>query len=251
VGDLIHSGELYDHVNTFLDDLPFYRRWCEKAGGAVLELCCGTGRLTLPLLGFGIDIMGIDSSDSMITRARDKAAARGAEVRIVKTDIRSFSLEKKFSLIFIPFNSLQCIYTVRDLERVLESVRAHLAPDGLFIFDIFNPSIELMVARKDDFHETYRFELDDGRSVVISERCRYDEARQVNRVKWRFRIDDEETIQNLDMRCYYPVEMDALLAYNGVTVEHKFGRFDETPFDSTSPKQICVCRMGRADGRGS
>lgn len=242
IGDLVHSGDLYDHVNTFQNDLPFYKKWCEKTGGSVLELCCGTGRLALPLLASGIDITGVDSSDSMIARAREKASAQGLDLEIVKADIRRFSLEKKFSLIFIPFNSLQCIYTNEDLVMILNNVRNHLEPGGWFLFDIFNPSIELMVMRKDDFHDTNRFNLEDGTSVVISERCNYDEARQVNRVKWRFTIGDEEVVENLDIRCFYPLEMDALLAYNAWTVVHKFGTFDETPFESKSLKQVYVCR---------
>ena len=72
----------------------------------------------------------------------------------------------------------------------------------------------------------------------------YDAATQVNRVTWRFFLGDEEYSQKLDMRCFFPEEMDALLAYNGFSVLHKFGTHAETPFVSASPKQIYVCQVG-------
>ena len=57
VGDLIYDANIYDAMNTNLDDLYFYKRWLPKNKDArILELCCGTGRLTLPIAkeGYGI-----------------------------------------------------------------------------------------------------------------------------------------------------------------------------------------------------
>lgn len=241
-GELIHDGLLYDHVNTELADLPFYLEWCRKAGGAILELCCGTGRLTIPLKETGLDITGLDISDSMLTRAGKKAAGKGFEIEFMKRDATRFSLDKKYSLIFIPFNSLQCFYSIAEVEAVFANVRNHLHEDGLFIFEVFNPNIYFMVEGSDAYKEIQRFHLEDGRPVVISEKTAYDEASQVNRVRWKYRIGDRETEQNLDMRCYYPLEMDALLKYNRFETVSKFGAYDKEPFHSKSPKQIYICR---------
>ncbi len=59
ISDYVHSGDFYDEFNTFDEDLPFYRAQCAEAGGRVLELCCGTGRLTLPLARDGVEIDGV------------------------------------------------------------------------------------------------------------------------------------------------------------------------------------------------
>ncbi len=241
VGELVHDGLLYDGVNNFLGDLPFYAKWCGEARGDVLELCCGTGRLTIPLRQSGIRITGLDFTPSMLDRARQKAGNAGIDLGLLEGDMRSFELNRRFRLIFIPFNSIQNTYSLSDLERIFSRVRRHLAPGGRFILDIFNPDFHMMLRREKSPVVSSRFTLEDGRRVVIMERCAYDPATQVNRVQWLFRIDEEERMQQLDMRCFFPEEMNALLHYNGFRIVHKFGNYDETPFSSSSPKQLFVC----------
>lgn len=242
VGDLIYQGEIYDRMNSFCDDLPFYTKWCEMAAGPVLELCCGTGRLTIPLARSGIDITGLDITQTMLDMARKKAAEERIAVDFRSGDMRSFDLDRKFNLVFIPFNSLQHTYTIEDLERVFSRVRAHLVQGGTFIFDVFNPSIHLMVDREREALDVTGFTLDDGREVTVREKCRYDAATQINRVKWFFSVGGTESVEDLNMRCFYPLEMDAMLRYNGLEIHHKFGSFDEAPFEAASTKQIYVCR---------
>jgi len=244
VSAAVYDGELYDALNTDASDLPFYERRCRNAGGPVLELCCGTGRLTVPLALAGIPITGLDFTASMLDRARRKAAAAAATCTFVEGDMREFSLEQRFSLVFIPFNSLQNTYTVDDVERVFACVNRHLEPNGTFVFDVFNPDIALMVERRGPPAERYRGRLDDGREVVVAETCHYDAATQVNRVTWYHRVGDERFEGRLDMRCFFPLELEALLRWTGWTALARFGDFDEQPFSSGSPKQIFVCRSG-------
>ncbi len=80
--------------------------------------------------------------------------------------------------------------------------------------------------------------------VVMTENNIYDAAFQINRVKWYHSIGGEEDkfVLDLNMRVYYPQELDALLHYNGFVIESKFGDYDESPFESSSPKQLVVCR---------
>jgi hypothetical protein len=88
----------------------------------------------------------------------------------------------------------------------------------------------------------------DGRGkVVVTENNTYDTATQLNRVKWYYKIGGRptESIKELNMRIYYPQELDALLHYNGFAIESKYGDYDETPFSSSSSKQIVVCSVRR------
>lgn len=246
IDDLVHDGEIYDALNKFDFDLAFYKKWCKKAGGRCLELCCGTGRLTIPLALDGIDMTGVDYTESMIKKAREKAAANGLKIGLFSQDMRKLDLSAlspgKFTLIFIPFNSLQCIYELEELEEIFRRVKANLAKDGLFIIDIFNPSIDIMVERSKDWHECDDFVTVDGRHVTIVERCEYDDDGGVNRVVWKHTIDGVEVMKKLDMRCFWPREMDAILKYNGFEVIHKFGNFDESKFKSGAPKQLYVLK---------
>jgi len=251
IDDLVHDGEIYDALNRFDFDLGFYKKWCKKAGGKCLELCCGTGRLTIPLALDGIDIAGVDYTESMLKKAREKAATSGLNIGLFSQDMRKFNLSKlspgKFSLIFIPFNSLQCIYELDDVEDIFRRGKAHLSDGGLFIIDIFNPSIKMMVERSEGWKECDDFITRDGRRVTIEEHCEYDDAGGVNRVTWKHTIDGAEVIKRLDMRCFWPREMEAILRYNGFELVHKFGNFDESEFKSGSPKQLYVLKAVPAD----
>jgi len=246
IDDFIHDGEIYDYVNDFDGDFEFYKKWCVKASGACLELCCGTGRLTIPLVKAGIDITGVDYSVSMLKKAREKALTQKVDLPFIRQDIRKLNLlrlNKKFSFIFIPFNSLQCIYKLEDLEKIFKCVKAHMQKKSLFMIEVFNPDIKLMVERSTGWKKVSDFKTVDGRKVSISEQCRYDCANEVNRVNWKHAIDGKETIVRLDMRCFWPLEMDAILKYNGFKIIHKFGGFDESEFDCNSKKQIYVLKI--------
>ena len=74
VGDLIYDAAIYDGLNTFLDDLKFYKKWLPKDKEAkILELSCGTGRLTIPIAKEGYNITGVDYTASMLNQAIVKA----------------------------------------------------------------------------------------------------------------------------------------------------------------------------------
>ena len=78
VGDLIYDASIYDGLNTFLSDLQFYKKWLPKNRDAkILELCCGTGRLTLPIAKEGYNICGVDYTSSMLEQAKAKASEAG------------------------------------------------------------------------------------------------------------------------------------------------------------------------------
>ncbi|HAR43441.1 MAG TPA: class I SAM-dependent methyltransferase [Bdellovibrionales bacterium] len=246
VSDTIHNATYYDALNTFTHDIPFYLNEAKKARGPVLELCCGTGRISIPLAEAGVNITGVDITKSMLTAAKSKAAKANLATPFHLADIKSVRLRKKYQLVFIPFNSLQCIYTLSDIEKVFATVKFHLAPGGKFIFDVFNPSIDYMVKMKKRQNGKYRLTLADRRKVSIDEICSYDSEGQVNRVTWFHRTGKSNAIpEQLDMRCFYPLEMAALLKYNGFRVLKKYGSFSKSPFTSDSMKQIFICEAGR------
>ncbi len=244
VGSLIYDANIYDGLNTNLADLEFYKRWLPQDKNIqVLELCCGTGRLTLPIAKEGYNITGVDYTPSMIEKAKTKAIKEGLQIEFIEADIRTLDLHKKYDLIFIPFNSIHHLYKNEDLFEALKSVKSHLKENGLFLLDCYNPNIQYIVDGEKELKEIAEYIADDGRKVLIKQTMQYENKTQVNRIEWHYFINGKfDSIQELDMRMFFPQELDAYLKSNGFTILHKFGSFEEETFNNSSEKQIFVCQ---------
>lgn len=243
--DLYTAAELYDlvHLGPHQGELEFYTRQAARYGRTVLELACGTGRLTVPLAQRGLALTGLDVATAMLARARAKAQAAGRAVDFVEGDMRAFDLGRRFDLIFIPINSLCHLHTRAEVEAGFRCVRAHLAPAGRFIIDVGNPSLALLSRDPSRWYEIGAYPDAQGRPVRLSEQSRYDAAAQVNAVTWRYEFAaGGRRDLRLTLRQFFPQELDALLAYNGLELEAKYGGYGEKPFHAASPQQIVVAR---------
>lgn len=133
VGDLIYDANIYDGMNTSMDDLQFYKRWLPKNKDArILELCCGTGRLTLPIAKDGYDISGVDYTASMLHQAKMKAAEAGLRINFIQADIRTLDLQEKYDLIFIPFNSIHHYMRMKIYLRYFMSLKITSKTEAYF-----------------------------------------------------------------------------------------------------------------------
>ncbi|WGH74454.1 class I SAM-dependent methyltransferase [Tenacibaculum tangerinum] len=244
VGDLIYDANVYDGMNTNLNDLAFYKKWLPKNEDArILELCCGTGRLTIPIAKEGYNICGVDFTSSMIERAKHKALEAGLEITFIKEDIRNLHLREKYDVIFIPFNSIHHLYKNEDLFKVFETVKNHLKDEGIFLFDCFNPNIQYIVEGEKELKKIANYITSDGREVQVKQSMRYENKTQINRIEWHYFINNEfDSIQNLDMRLYFPQELDSYLKQHGFTIIDKYGSFKEQEFNDSSEKQIFICK---------
>jgi ubiquinone/menaquinone biosynthesis C-methylase UbiE len=116
-------------------DVPFWRTVALNAGGPVLELGCGTGRISLPLGRAGVPLIGIDRSVSMLARARRRVrrTRTGHPVRLVRGDIRQLPFPTtSFPLVIAPYGILQSLLRERDLTETLHAVHRVLQPGGTF-----------------------------------------------------------------------------------------------------------------------
>jgi SAM-dependent methyltransferase len=117
-------------------DLPFWRNLALQIDGRVLELGCGTGRLTIPLGRAGVTVVGIDRSVPMLARAAQRVR-RGrlqSQVQLVRGDIRALPFRKRppFDLVMAPYGMLQSLLRERDLAATLQAVHGVLKPGGTF-----------------------------------------------------------------------------------------------------------------------
>jgi ubiquinone/menaquinone biosynthesis C-methylase UbiE len=126
-------------------DVPFWRRVASRAGGRVLELGCGTGRVTLPLAEHGVDLVGIDRSAPMLARARERLARAAARhppsafrtPQLVRGDIRALPLRTHaFAAVLAPYGILQSLIRPRDVADALASVARVVARGGVFGIDL-------------------------------------------------------------------------------------------------------------------
>jgi SAM-dependent methyltransferase len=116
-------------------DVPFWRNIAVQARGRVLELGCGTGRLSLPIARAGVRLMGVDRSEPMLARARRRVRRARLErlITLVRGDIRYLPVSAAtFALVMAPYGMLQSLLRERDLAATLAAAHDALEPGGTF-----------------------------------------------------------------------------------------------------------------------
>lgn len=239
------NPQIYDLENSeFEPDGPFLLEIARKAGNPVLELGCGTGRLTIPMAGQGVDITGLDVVQGMLDRARQKAGE--LPIRWVLADVRSYHLGRSFRMIFESGSVFQHMLTRADQEAFLARVREHLDDEGLFVFGTFFPHRD-QLENVDVEKEWFTTQHPDGSEIRVSGTEYYDELRQVKvETAYRRWTDaggrEAVSVAPLSLRYSFPQELEALLHYNGFTVVKRYGDNDATPLTNESRLMIYVCR---------
>ncbi|HPQ71364.1 MAG TPA: class I SAM-dependent methyltransferase [bacterium] len=242
---LFYNGRLYDSWNRRLTaDIPFCLQLAARYGDPLLEIGCGTGRIAVPLAEKGYAVTGLDRAASMLDEAKRKASAKNLPIRWVHSDFHDYRTDEKFALILYPFNTIAHLHEVDDILAVFRKIRSLLTPQGRFFVDMFNPDLAYLTREPGKRVQESEFPLPDGGGAVrLSSSIDYDRARQISHITFYYEMPDgREEIDHLDMRIFYPQELDAYLRFAGFAIEHKFGDYDESPFVSTSPKQLIVAR---------
>lgn len=240
--DLPH---LYDLIVQPGPCESFYRELAREAGGPILELACGTGRLTLPIARDGHAIIGLDSAPAMLDAARQKATAEGLlRIEFIRSDMRTFDLGRRFALVIVSCNSLAHLITIDEIASCFRSIARHLlAPDGVFAFDIANPDVRALARSS-----SHSVRLDQGPNpsagIAIEERSTYDAARQVREASWR--ISDPRAgareVAPLRLRQIFPQELPLLLSAAGLALRRRYGDFSCGVFHERSLNQVCLAR---------
>ena len=231
-----------DNIST-ASDTQFYLAEAGLVAGPLLELGCGTGRITLALAGAGKTIVALDNSQEMIRLAQEKVPP-GSDLAItfIQGDMRNFVLAQQFDLILIPFNTVHHLYCSSDIRRCLQSVRRHLTPTGRLAFDCLGPSIKFLANPRTEFVQNRQYEdKKTGKMVLIFERNVYDAATQILENEFLYDFGDKTYTYRVDKKIHFPQELDAHLDYNGFRVIAKYGDFDRSELSSASPKQVFIC----------
>jgi len=221
-------------------DIRFILGNLPPAGSTVIDLACGTGRITLPLAEAGNEVTGVDLHDGMLARAREKAAQQGLSVRFFRQDCRALDLPFTAPLIVMAGNSFQHFLTNKDQDRMLESVRRHIEPGGRFIFDARNPVLSEL-AEPDRYEEIVE---SGGRKIREVHTETYDPVTQILHC-WTEKFTEHGTPlgrDGLSLRYTYPRELERLLRQHGFQMEQMYGDWSGRPFEAESGQFVCICK---------
>jgi len=249
-------AEFYDFVPAYAGraDRQFYLDQIATAGGPVLELGCGTGRLLIPIAQAGFAIAGVDLSRAMLARCREKLAAQAPAVQkratLLRCDITSFELAQRFAIAIAPFRCFQHLLTVADQIACLRCVHRQLGPAGRLILDVFQTRAERMhdPAFLREQVEATSVRLPDGRSFDRSFRTSaYHRAEQINDCELIYDVTHpdgrrERLIHAFPLRYFFRYEMEHLLARCGFELVAAYGDYDRSPLEDESPEMIFVAQ---------
>ena len=242
----------YVHIRA---DVPYYARVAGETSGAILELACGTGRLSIPMARAGGTVHGIDIAPQMIARAEEKRLKLDPSPRerlsFEVADMRTVRIDRAFEAVVLAFNTLMHMTSDDDLASALETVRAHLRPDGLFYFDLHTPFPELLTrdaTRRYDPQEM--IDPKTGDRYIVTESNEYDARTQINRMYFFYqRVDrDQRPIGSekqavLDLRVIFPRELDRWLHVSGFEVIGEWDDFERARvFSGKGGRRVVIAR---------
>lgn len=244
MADFYDNPELYDVLLPVGAHLPLYLDLARQQAGTVLELACGTGLLTVPIAAAGLAPVGLDQSSAMLSSARKRASAANVAIDFVEGDMRDFELGRRFNFIFVARNSLLHLLSTEDLLAAFRAVKRHLAPNGIFAFDVFNPDVRILARPADRRFSLMEVTTDAFGPLRVEASIDYDAAEQVNHSTWSISTPNEadKWVFPLTLRSIFPQELPLLLSAGGLELVQRFGDLSREPFVAASPRQICLCR---------
>jgi SAM-dependent methyltransferase len=193
-------------------------KWRAAGPKNILDLGCGTGNHALPLAERGHRVTGVDRSPGMLAQARAKAAALSLAhpPDFLEGDVRRLDLDQRFDVALMMFMVLGYQYENADLVAALTGLRKHLAPAGLFVFDVWNG---LAVLAQRPGERTVETSVGDTR-IVRKTRTRLDAVAQLCHVRFDIeRTDANGTTaweETHTVRFFFPQELDLVLRCNGM-----------------------------------
>ena len=245
--DLEHLGEE--------EDIAFYVSLVRTLRPLrILELGCGTGRITLPLAQegarLGCDVIGLDNQPEMLESAEQHRTAMSPEIRerlrFIAGDMRTFAAEPKLDLIVIPCSSMSHVIELDDQIAVFKRCYENLNPGGRFMVEVNMPN---MAAYADSFSTPPRtpIEIDldrsdesDGTRLIRRKTTRYLSDQQLAHIRFLYEKYQhgraiESHIDDFASHVFFPRELALLFIHSGFEIERTLGDYRGRPLAANSP----------------
>ncbi len=222
---------------AFLETDAAVAKLAELAGsGPALELAIGTGRVALPLGARGVEVHGIDASESMVAKLREKPG--GAEIPVTIGDFADVAVDGTYSLVYVVFNTFFALDSQDEQVRCFQNVAARLAPGGVFVIEAFVPEPE----KYDGRVGTSRIESNQVQIDVAS----VDRAEQRSRSQHIVLTEQGARFYPVSIRWAYPAELDLMARLAGLRLRDRWSSWDGQPFTKTSGKHVSVYELPHA-----
>ena len=176
----------------------------------------------------------------MLKQAQEKSSLLSLSIPWIEGDCRHLQLARRFALIIMAGNAFQAMLTKEDQNQLLSSVKQHLLPGGLFVFDTRNPNlIELTAPSVEENWHTYKNRF--GDEIQVSGYHAYDPLSQI--ATYTTIRKSEKTTRNthIQLRYTFPQELDSLLANHGFKIIARYGAYNKQDFEGTQSSMINVC----------
>jgi SAM-dependent methyltransferase len=230
-----HVADTYDEHSAGMFDPavvgPAADALAELAGdGRALEFAIGTGRIALPLAERGVPVAGIDSSEAMLARLREKPGAERIEA--AAGDMATTRVDGEFSLVYLVFNTIFNLTTQDRQVACFENAAAHLRGGGRFVVEARVPELQRLPLGQ----TVLPWRADPG---AISYYV-YDVVTQ--RLSGRHYYIEDERIRPspIEMRYAWPAELDLMARLAGMRLEHRWAGWAGEPFTALSPSHVSV-----------
>ena len=199
-------------------------------GGRVLEFAIGTGRVAVPLAQRGVQVAGIDSSEAMLERLREKPG--GAAIEAVAGDMATSHMDGEFSLVYLVFNTIFNLTSQDGQVACFENAAAHLGPGGRFVIEARVPELQRLPLGQ----TVLPWRADPtGMSFYV-----YDTVTQRMDGQHFYVEDGELRPSPIELRYAWPAELDLMARIAGMRLEHRWGGWQREPFTGLSPSHVSV-----------
>jgi SAM-dependent methyltransferase len=223
----------YDAEDTRGDEEQAVAFLAQLAGSRrILEFAVGTGRIALPLSRCGATVDGIELSQHMVDRMREKPG--GAEIDVTIGDMSQLSTGRRYGLVYLVYNTIGNLTSQDDQVRCFQNAARHLTEDGVFVVECRVPTAPARPGHR--YVDAERVEAD----RVVLDVVRYDPISQVIDENHVDIGSDGISFRPVSLRLAYPPEFDLMARIAGLRLRNRWGGWEKEPFTATSWRHVSV-----------